>query len=215
MRILICGTSGLVRDALGELLVERRELEVLGPAGSAQEAVALVEAHVPDVIVIATTLPPMGGAEAARQIMSRRPSAKIVGLLAERPQVHRQAMMEAGAVACVAVDEPFGRLMQVIEDVAAARGRGGYLHAPSHTAGLADSRDPSADEAGILGRLSEREREVLKLVAEGYGIREISASLELSPKTVDAHRRRVMNKLKVENMADLTRLAAREGLIEP
>ncbi|MDP2360373.1 MAG: response regulator transcription factor, partial [bacterium] len=160
------------------------------------------------------TMPGLNGLDAARQLLAEWPAARIVFLSMHGDRRYVQAAFAAGAHGYVTKDTPLSELVRVLELVLAGRRAVGE--------GLADlllddygdlvRGRQTAPAPSILDRLSPREREVLQLLAEGAGTRQIAARLNLSPKTVESHRAMLMEKLGLHSVAELTKLAIREGL---
>jgi two-component system response regulator NreC len=204
VRILLVDDHAVLRSGL-RLLLEREEgLEPVGEAGTAEDAVRSLPRLQPDVVVIDVEMPGIGGIDGAARIRERAPGVRILVLsMHDRPQDVRRAF-DAGAdgyLPKAAADED---LVRAIKAVAAGER---YVH-PSLGAALAA---PPSD--GPIEELSEREREVLRLLALGHTNQEIAEQLIVSVRTVESHRAHVMTKLRVTTRAGLVRAALDAGLM--
>jgi two-component system, NarL family, response regulator NreC len=205
IRILLVDDHAVLRSGL-RLLLEREEgLEPVGEAGTAEDAVRALPRLQPDVVVIDVEMPGVGGIEGAAQIRERAPGTRVLVLsMHERPQDVRRAF-DAGAdgyLPKAAADED---LVRAIRAVAAGER---YVH-PSLGAALA----APAASAGPVDELTDREREVLRLLALGHTNQEIAEELIVSVRTVESHRAHVMTKLRVSTRAGLVRTALDAGLL--
>jgi two-component system, NarL family, response regulator NreC len=204
VRILLVDDHAVLRSGL-RLLLEREEgLEPVGEAGTAEDAVRSLPRLQPDVVVIDVEMPGIGGIDGAERIRERAPGVRILVLsMHDRPQDVRRAF-DAGAdgyLPKAAADED---LVRAIKAVAAGER---YVH-PSLGAALA-----APPSAGPIEELSEREREVLRLLALGHTNKEIAEQLIVSVRTVESHRAHVMTKLRVTTRAGLVRAALDAGLM--
>ena len=209
-QVLIADDYTLVRDGIRALLEYRLGLEVVAEAGDGQEAVELAARTNPALVLIEPALCRLNGVEATRRIRSARPTTRVLALAGQSERSRVGQMLQAGAAGYVLKTAPFEQLKQGIETVLAG---GSYL-APEVADIVVDQYVRGEVEACPgLASLTPREREVLQLLAEGHPGRTIAEMLGVSIKTVDTHRYQVMKKLKLRNLADLTRYALREGLV--
>ena len=213
VRVLLVDDHVIVREGLRMVLASRQEIQVIGEAGDGREALDLIETLQPDVVVMDIAMPNLNGLEATRQIKRRFPDIKVVILTMHESQQYFLQIVKAGATGCVMKRSAGTELVTAIE--AAARGES-YFSPTIATMVLEDYRrllTRPADEAAEL--LTEREREVVQLIAEGRTNREIADLLTLSIKTVQAHRSNIMEKLGAHDRTDLVKYAIRAGIIGP
>lgn len=213
-RILVVDDHAIMRDGLSALLGEEPDLEVIGTAGDGRSAVEKVDANTPDLVLIDLSMPGTDGARAISVIKRKHPEVRAVVLTFHKEDAHIHAALEAGADGYVLKDDGRGELLSAIRNVAAGRK---YL-----SPGICDrvmtrylhtgSPETSAETAS-WEMLTSREREVLKLVAEGNTTREIAEYLSLSTKTIEKHRSRLMRKLDLHNVSDVTAYAIANGLL--
>jgi DNA-binding NarL/FixJ family response regulator len=213
-RIALADDHVLLRQGLRRIVAEAPELEVVGEAGDGMELLQLLNRIVPDMVVLDISMPKMRGLEAIREIKSRLPRVKVLILTMHRdPEYLRQAIASSadGYLLKEDADTELFRAIQKIRD-------NGFYTSPS-----------LAKEAAELGKatcraevgrsfdregLTTREREVLKLIAEGKSSRQVAELLCISVRTVDHHRASIMDKLKLRNTADLVKYAINRGYIE-
>jgi DNA-binding NarL/FixJ family response regulator len=207
-RVVVADDHPLLRHGLRALL-EREGFAVVGEAGDGKEAVKLARQHRPDVAVLDLTMPLLSGLEAARTIRSEQLAGGVLLLTGHREDHYVLEALRAGVRGYVLKS-------QAPEDIAAAirqvAGGGLYL-SPGLSEVLLDAyvnrREPVDDP------LSPRERQVLQLVAEGKTTKEVAVVLDISVKTADSHRSRLMKKLDIHETAGLVRYAIRRGVVEP
>ncbi len=210
--ILLVDDHRIIREGLRALLRTDPAFEVVGEAENGREAVRLARALAPDVVIMDVTMPDLNGIDATLRVKGDRPETRVIALSVHTDPSFADEMLKAGAEGYVVKSSAFDNLAEAIRRVMAGQI---YL-----SPGLADAavgaylaRQP---ERGSPPRLSltPREREVLQLLAEGYGAKEAAAHLHISPSTVDSHRAHVMQKLGVGSMAELTKYAVRAGLTD-
>jgi len=210
MKILIADDHGIVRQGLKSLLETRLNLEVVGEAEDGMAAVKMVKALQPDVVIMDITMPQLNGVEATRMIHQDHPNIKIVAL-SMHPEKHIvKEILEAGASAYVLKSYLFDEISRALEAVCADQR---YL-SPSITDVIVEDyvRQPEAGKAEGLPRLTARDRQIIQMLAEGKSVKQIALALHISPKTADASRRKILQKLGVTNIADLVKYAVREGI---
>ena len=210
--VLLADDHAVVRDGLRYLLDAQPDIRVIGDAASGLEAVRRVIELQPDVVVMDIAMPELNGIEATRRIVTERPTVHVVILSMHATAEHVYRALEAGARGYVLKASAGAEVVAAVRSVHAGQR---YL-----TPGVSDlvvdeylRQRTTAGSADPLDRLSPREREILQLVAEGHTSAEIAQRLALSPKSVDTYRSRLMAKLGIDNLPDLTRFALRHGLI--
>jgi DNA-binding NarL/FixJ family response regulator len=209
LRILIADDHRLFRQGLAALLREQSGWEVVGEVADGEEAIRLAEALAPDVAVIDVEMPRVGGVEAARGIRRVSRDTHIVALSMYADAHYQERMRQAGALAYVLKNEAIDDLIGAIRAV--LRGESFTSAAVVRRESVVAVRSAQIDSE----ELSEREREVLRLLAEGLRTKEIAVALGISPKTVETYRSRLMQKLGIDNVSGLVRFAVRIGLVSP
>jgi DNA-binding NarL/FixJ family response regulator len=212
MRVLIVEDHRLMAEGLCSLINERQDMDLVGVAYDGRAAVKLAEQLDPDVVLMDIGLPKLNGVEATRQISSqvRARDIKILALSMHCEKRYVESMIKAGASGYMVKDCLFDELSTAIDVVFS-----GKTYLCSKVAGsVLDNyfSDLKQDRPRQDARLTNREREVLQLIAEGRSTKEIAGDLNVSIKTVETHRRQIMNKLEINNVAELTKYALREGL---
>ncbi|HEY2372120.1 MAG TPA: response regulator transcription factor [Gaiellaceae bacterium] len=210
IRVLIVDDHAVVRSGLRLLLDAESDLEVVGEAGSAREAVFEARTANPDVILLDVVMPDQSGLEAIPTLLHEHPDTKILVLsMQDDPRYVREAF-GAGARGYVLKEAADAEVVAAIREVA---GGGRYVH-PALGARLVEAETAEARRAEE-DPLSEREREVLRLLALGHTNQEISTQLYISVRTAETHRAHIMQKLRLSSRAELVRYALEQGLMEP
>jgi DNA-binding NarL/FixJ family response regulator len=207
-RILLVDDHQLMREGLRSILERDGTYTVIGEAGSGREAVRLAEELEPDVVVMDVAMGDLNGMEATRQLRALVPGTAVVALSSHSDRRYVRAMLDAGASAYVLKANAYDDLRKAVE--AALRGMK-YLCADV-TSEIVDSVLQEGAVGSVFEILGAREREVLQLLAEGLTSPQIAERLHVSTSTVETHRKNIMRKLDVHNVAELTRYAIREGL---
>lgn len=212
IRILIADDHPVLRRDLKALIEEEPDMEVAGEAGNGLEAVQLAEQLRPDVVIMDISMPEMDGLEATRRIRERSPSTYVLILTVHAHERYLFPVLKAGASGYVRKTAADEELVEAIRVVA----RGDVFLYPSATRMLLDdylAQVRAGYEQDSYETLSEREREILRLLAEGHTNAEIAQKLNISVKTVETYRTRIMEKLHLRTRAELVRYALRKGLI--
>jgi len=211
MRILIVDNHRVLCEGLRWLIEREPDMAVVGEAADGRAAVQAVARLQPDVVLMDVVMPELNGIEATRQIRREHPEVRVVALSMHVDKRYVLGMLEAGASGYLPKDAPFEEVARAIRAVA-----GGQVYLSPRVANLVveayAGRHASGGGELTPGRLSPREREVLQLLAEGYSAREAGRRLHVSVKTIETHRRNILQKLALDNVADLVRYAIREGL---
>jgi DNA-binding NarL/FixJ family response regulator len=211
LRILLGDDHEMLRQGLRKILEDCRNWRVIAEAGNGHDAVRDILALKPDVAVLDIAMPLLNGIEATRQVVRRAPSVRIVMLSMHSDEVYVTQAVHAGARAYVLKDAAGAELVQAIAAVSAGK----TFFSPAVAQVVFDDYARGSDK-GVFDRydsLSEREREVLQLVAEARSSKEIAELLSISPATVETHRTHLLQKLKLRNTAEVVLFAARRGII--
>ena len=210
IQILIADDHGVVRAGLRALLSAEADLEVIGEAATGEAAVRLAVRRQPDVVLTDIGMPGMDGIEVARTLAEQAPEVRVLLLTVHEDAALLREALKAGAAGYVIKRAVESELINAIR--AAAKGDL-YVH-PSLTRSLIEEKEvPAPANNGALGRLTPRETEVLRLIAEGYTNTQIADLLFLSPRTIETHRANIRSKLHLDSRAELVRFAVRHGLL--
>jgi DNA-binding NarL/FixJ family response regulator len=212
--VLLVDDHTIVRQGLRALLLSEGDISIVAEAQTGREAVELASQHNPRVVIMDLAMPRLNGAEATRQILKTVPSTKVIVLSTYGDDEHVQQALGAGAAAYLLKQTAAEDVVQAIREVL----NGNAYFSPAIAKRL---REQACQEKGAGQQpartdveLTQREAEVLQLIAEGYANKQIAAELNLSVKTVEKHRQQVMQKLGIHNIAGLVRHAAAKGIIE-
>jgi len=210
MRILLADDHAIIRQGLHSLLEKEADIEVVGEAADGREALELVRKTAPDIVIMDITMPNLNGVDATRRIVSEFPSVKVIALSIHSDRRFVADMLKAGASGYILKECLFDELVRAIRAVA---GGGTYLSPRMTGQVVADYvKRLAATVNSQFAALTEREHEVLQLLAEGRTTKQIALRLHVSDKTIEANRRQIMDKLNIHNIAELTKYAVREGL---
>ena len=211
--VLLVDDHTVVRQGLRALLKSEEDIEVIGEAENGRQAVTIAQKTPPDVVVMDVAMPLLNGLEATRQILGLVPSAKILVLTSYGDDECVEQLMHAGAAGYLIKQTAANDLSKAIREVY----HGNAFFSPSIAKRLRDhcrEAFSTGQSAKKSGELTTREAEVLQLIAEGFSNKQIAAELSISIKTVEKHRQQVMNKLKIHDVAGLTRYAISKGMVE-
>jgi DNA-binding NarL/FixJ family response regulator len=211
IRVILADDHAVVRAGLKTILSAARDITVISEASSGREAVALAERFKPDVVVMDLVMPDTDGVDATRQIVARSP-AKVLVLTMHTGDEYVATALSAGASGYLVKSAAERELVDAVRGVA----RGDVYVQPSVVRVVAqrlERTERMATDRARLERLTTREREVLRLVAEGYGAPDIGQRLAISAKTVDTYRRRINEKLGISQRPEYVRFALRVGIL--
>jgi DNA-binding NarL/FixJ family response regulator len=208
-RILIADDHRITRQGLRSLLEKENDMEVVAEASDGRTAVELTREMKPDVVIMDVSMPDLNGIEAARQIIDRYRGVKVIALSMHSDTLFVTEMLKSGVSGYLLKDCAFEELAGAIRSVMAGKT---YL-SPSISGVVVNGYlNRIADTAVSPSGLTDREREVLQMIAEGKSTKQIALKLHISVKTVETHRRQIMNKLNIFSVAELTKYAIRKGL---
>jgi len=210
VRLILADDHKIMREGLRALLAKQKEIEVIAEAESGRGVVELCAQLHPDVVVIDISMPDMNGIDATRQIVKQAPDVKVIALSMHSDKKYVKEMLIAGASGYLLKDAAFEELGQAIATVIKNKT---YLSPQITDTVVKDYINENVPPCSITSMaLSAREREVLQLLAEGKATKVIAAKLFVSVKTVETHRKQIMDKLALNSIAELTKYAVREGL---
>ena len=212
IRILLADDHTLVRQGLRRILEEQPDWQVVAETGNGLDAVRLAADLQPDVVVLDIGMPQLNGLEAARQITRRVPSARVLILSMHADEVHITKAVEAGASGYLVKDSADSELVKAVTVTC----QGKSYFSPVAAAILLDEYRRSLARRGVTDRfdtLSDREREVFQLVAEGHSNKSIAGILGVSPATIETHRSHVLEKLDLHSVAEVVLYAVRRGIV--
>lgn len=211
LRILLADDHTVVRQGLRKVLEERPEWQVVAEAGDGRDAVRLAEQYKPDVAVVDVAMPLLNGIEATRQITRRAPQTKVLVLSMYSDEAYVTQILKAGATGYLLKDSADVDLVQAVQAVS----QGKSFFSPAVARLMSDdyARQRGENAVDRYESLSEREREIFQLVAEGKTNKEMAALLFISPSTVETHRARIMEKLDLHSAAEIVLYAVRRGVI--
>ena len=212
IRVLLADDHAVLRGGLRALLSLEPDMDVVGEVSTGEEAIERVRALRPHVVVMDLAMPGMGGMEATRQVTALDLGTRVLILTSHAEEEYLLPVLEAGASGYVQKTSADKDLILAVRTVARDEV---FLYPSATRLLLRGYKTAGHGEDDPLHDLSEREREVLKLTAEGYGSGEIGKKLFLSPKTVDTYRARLMQKLGLSHRSELVRLALQTGLLKP
>ena len=211
IRVLVCDDHQLFREGVKSILNAQPTLEVVGEASDGKEAVDMALKLDPDVVLMDISMPVLRGFEATRRLKRARPCIKVLILTVYGDEDLVTRCLDAGAAGYILKDTPPVQLVYAIEAV----NQGQQYMSPSILKGLVRQHisQPSGLKSGYE-LLSDREREILVLLAEGESLKDLATRLDLSVKTVDAHKTNLMRKLDLHDRSELIRYAIRKHLVE-
>lgn len=214
IRVLLADDHAIVREGIKRILAEEPDIEVVGEAGDGLQAVEMAKKLKPDVAILDITMPALNGIEATRQIRSSLPNTHTLTLTMHEDDTYVFQLLKAGAAGYVLKRAAATDLVQAVR--AAQRGEA-FLYPSVAKAVVADylKRLNEGEGKEMYDGLTEREKEILTLVADGATNQEIARKLFISIKTVQTHRAHIMEKLDLHDRTKLVRYAIRKGLIEP
>ena len=212
IRVLVADDHAIVREGLGIMLGNQPDMEVVGLATNGREAIRMVDQYQPDVAVMDISMPELNGIEAISQMLPRHPNIKVIVLSIHETKPYVYRTLKAGAKGYL-IKETAG--LEVVDAVREVYRGERYLsqRIADLLTDISFRNVEISGETSPLEQLSPREREILQLVAEGKTSQQIGEILSISPKTVDTYRSRLMQKIRVDDVAGLIKFAIQHGVI--
>ena len=213
IRIYLTDDHTLFRQGIKTLIGAEPDMEIVGEASNAVDTIAQAAEIKPDIVLMDIGMPGLSSFEATRQIRKNRQETRVLFLTMYDDEDYLVECMESGAAGYVLKDSPAAQLLNAIREVH----RGGSYLSPRMLAQLVDdfrSRVKSTDRLPRFATLTQREKEVLKMLAEGNSVKEIACTLNLSVKTIEAHKFNLMRKLDIHNKAQLVQYAVQKKVIK-
>ena len=212
IRVVLVEDHALVRAGIRALLQDLSGIEVVAEAGNGQDALRLIELHQPDVVLTDIAMPGLNGLEVAARVAKQFPGVRVIILSMHADEEYVWQALHSGAAGYLLKDAGTAELELAVKAV--ARGES-YLSPAVSKQVVADYVRRSNGEPNELERLTPRQREVLRFIAEGATTQQIARQLNLSTKTVETHRAQLMERLGIHDVAGLVRFAIRMGLVTP
>jgi len=212
LRILLADDHTVVRQGLRKVLEERPDWIVVAEAGNGRDAVKHAEELKPDIAILDVAMPLLNGIEATRQIVKRAPATRVLVLTMHSDEAYVNQILKAGASGYLLKDSADVDLIEAVSAVS----QGKSFFSPAVARLMLDDYVRQLADKGVSDRyetLSEREREIFQLIAEGKANKEIAHILSISPSTVETHRARIMEKLDLHSAAEIVLYAVRRGVI--
>ena len=212
IRVILADDHAVVRAGLRAVLGGAKDIEVVGEAKSGSEAVAMTERLNPDVVIMDLGMPDLDGTAATKEIVGKELAARVLVLTMHAEEDYLVPLMEAGAAGYLVKSAADRELVDAVRAVA----HGDVYVRPAAARVLAKNltkKDPAAAERERYGKLTQRERDVLRFVAQGYSAPEIGEKMFISPKTVDTYKQRIQEKLGLAHRSDYIKLALKLGIL--
>jgi len=207
IKIIVADDHEIVRAGLRAMLSLEPGMEVLGEVSNGREAVEMVRTLKPDVVVMDIRMPELNGIDAAREAVAAHPPVKVVGLSADPDESLAVELLRAGAKGFVRKDAPYRELVGAIQAAV-----GNNIYCKASVIAQMTQHQAVRNQMSVFAVLTFRERQLLQLIAEGNSTKQIASQLKVSIKTVETHRKNLMAKLEIDNVAELTKYAVRTGL---
>ncbi|MBN2591824.1 MAG: response regulator transcription factor [Sedimentisphaerales bacterium] len=212
IKIILADDHAMLRHGLSRSFEQEQGIDVLGQAKDGFTAIDLVKDLLPDLVIMDIGMTGLNGIETTRRITKDWPNVKVIGLSMHSSDKYIREMFRAGASGYLLKDCSFDELVGAVRTVMSGKT---YISPAIGDMVIKEYASKKDDDKSVFSILSQREREVLQLLAEGKTTKQIGQILYISPKTVEAHRLRIMDKLQIDNIAQLTKFAIQEGLTEP
>jgi len=207
-RVLLADDHKILREGLRTLLEQEKDICVVGEADNGRSSVKLTGELAPDVVIMDVAMPDLNGIDATRRITEIQPRARVLALSMHSDGRYVKGMLQAGARGYILKDCAAEELTHAIRTVMS----GQIYVSPGVTGAIVNDYVRQLSATDVPATLTHREREVLQLLAEGSSTANIAVELHLSVKTIETHRKRIMDKLGLRSIAELTKYAIREGI---
>lgn len=211
IRIILSDDHKIVREGIRSLLEKQPDMEIVGEAEDGYATLKLVDELLPNIVIIDVAMATLNGIETTRQIIDKHPEIKVIALSMYSDKRLVVKMLKAGASGYLLKDCAFEELVKAIRVILVDQ-----IYLCSMVAGIVVREHlynlATSDSPQLSTTLSNREQEVLQLLAEGKSVKEIASHLSLSIKTIETYRQQLMNKLNIRSIAELTKYAIREGI---
>jgi two-component system invasion response regulator UvrY len=206
IRVLIVDDHGVVRAGFRRIVNDQSDMCVVGEAESGEQSVLMFEEHRPDIVVMDLSMPGISGLDAMRQILARQPQARILVLTAYTDILWSRKVLDGGAQGLLSKNCSPSIFLEALRSIVEGKP---YIE-------QSIAQELVFDQSGVdsLDDLSEREFQIFRLLAEGHSSTEISSLLNLSPKTISTHKSHILDKLGVDSIAGITRLAIQRGVVD-
>lgn len=210
IKVIIADDHAIIREGLKGLL-EKQGIIVVAIAGNGREAVNCAIKTKPDIVLMDIGMPDLNGMEATRRIKKMVPETRVIALSIHSTRNHIAEMFAAGASGYILKECAFKELYGAIQEVI----RGNFYVSPAIARTYVESTlsRTTGKETPVFKEMTEKEREILQMIAEGKSTKEMAASIHVSIKTIEAHRRNIMKKLNIFSIAGLTKYAIKEGMV--
>jgi len=211
IKIILADDHRIVRDGLRSLLEKQPDMEVVAEAEDGRTTVKQVQKLLPDVVIMDISMHDLNGIEATRQIIAKSPRVKVLALSMHSDKRFIAGILSAGASGYLMKDSTFTELIKAIRVIVS-----NHIYLSPRIAGIVTEDYvnflTATDTSSARSILTAREREILQLLAEGKTTKQVASQLNVSVKTIETHRQRIMDKLGIYSIAELTKYAIREGL---
>jgi DNA-binding NarL/FixJ family response regulator len=211
IKIILADDHEIVRDGLRSLLEKQPDMKIVAEAEDGRTTVKQVQKLLPDVVIMDVSMHDLNGIEATRQIIAKSPRIKVLGLSMHSDKRFIAGMLSAGASGYLIKDSAFKELVNAIRIVVSNK-----IYLSPRITGIVTEdyvNRLTATESSAHTILTARECEVLQLIAEGKSTKQVASQLNVSANTIEVHRQKIMDKLNIHNVVELTKYAIREGLI--
>ncbi|HML75779.1 MAG TPA: response regulator transcription factor [Anaerohalosphaeraceae bacterium] len=209
IKIILADDHVILREGLSRALQSESDFDIVGQVGDGHSAIRLIRELSPDIVIMDIGMPELNGIETTRIISKELSGVKVIGLSMHSNDKYVREMFRAGASGYLLKNCAFDELVEAIRTVAGGKT---YVSPSIGSMIIQEYISKNDQEKSAFSLLSQREREVLQLFAEGKTTKQAAARLHISPKTIEAHRLNLMNKLGIDNIAQLTKYAIQEGL---